>query len=124
VGSWAKWLDKHYWQFWVTLTFAEEVNLTSAIRRFNRWTRDLALRGGARVDWFAAYEYGAANQLHIHVLLAGAASLTRDDIRDAWRFGLTHVVRFHRGGNASRYVSKVVADPRGFYDISRRLTRS
>ncbi len=115
------WLERFAWDFFATLTYRDEPKMPTAQRRFHAWTRVLERRGLGSVSWFAVFEYGGAEQLHAHALLGGGAMLSAFDLRDAWRHGLSHAVRYNPKKGAARYIAKAVADPRAEYDISQTL---
>lgn len=117
--EWGYWLSQFKWDYFASLTFAKEPTVPNARRQFSRWIRRLEQRAGCGVYWFAAIEVGVNERVHIHAIVGSAFRLFPSELEDAWRsWGLADVSRFHREEGADYYVTKFVALPNAYYDVS------
>lgn len=79
--AYASYLGTMEWDYYVTLTFRYPVGSDFALRCAKQWVRRLEQRAQGPVDHFAKCEKGRSALNHIHALVAGPESLTRDHLR-------------------------------------------
>ena len=119
--EWGHLLSQFKWDYFASLTFAKEPTVPNARCQFDRWIRRLEQRAQNGVYWFVAIEVGVNERVHIHALVGDACWLFPSELEDAWqRWGLADVSRFHRDEGADYYVTKSVALPNAYYDVSKR----
>ena len=80
------WLNKFNWDWFVTLTFREDVGIRQALRMFNKWTLELKHDTHCRIEYFMIIETGKFNKYHshIHLLLSCAINEYPDKWERKW----------------------------------------
>lgn len=82
--AWADFVNDFPWQWFVTLTFRDEVHPEKAMKLFRVWIRALnyylfgksATRKGRSVYYVVAHEYQKRGVLHFHALIGADIALT------------------------------------------------
>jgi hypothetical protein len=99
----------HAWHHFVTLTFAHPINESRAAREVHDgYRRRLEQAGKQRVDYFGAVERGAVHgRVHVHLLLSGTSALANEDLKRAWKKGLSSVDLYDPQRGAS-YAAKTL----------------
>jgi hypothetical protein len=109
-NAWNRWLASHDWDFFVTLTFYDEVTPIGGKRRVNRWLREIercASTGNFR--WVRSGGFGPVPEgfdqsdphagLYIcHVMLGGTDSFDVEWWKRRWNSigGSAYIEHFHR----------------------------
>lgn len=126
--DWAEHLAGFEWAHFATLTTRLPATPLQLRDEFERgYVRRLARMAQGPVPWFHVIERGAAGIAHVHVLLAGTEALRLDQLRWAWKLGMTDVERYDAGRGAAYYLTKSIpsvaeVDPEpAEYDVSRRM---
>lgn len=135
--AWADWLQQFWWQWFVTLTFAESMHPEEATKRFNQWIAWLNRKAYSRgwrlnedgVFWVLATEFQRRGVVHFHALIGDVEDLngrvSRRAARNVWypRNGLARVDAIDDGISAiTNYVSKYVAKG-GELEVSSSMRR-
>jgi len=123
-AAWANYLASYPWQWFVTLTFKDEIHPESARKKFGRWIDYVNRQAyGSRyrkrtkgVFWALASEPQKRGVLHYHVLVGDVEDLnnrvSRGDARNRW-YDIEGIGRVdpitHRMGAVTNYVSKYIA---------------
>lgn len=110
------------WDFFVTLTYRLPRSLDGVLRDFKEvFIRRCAYHANRPLYWALVVEATHAGHLHIHALLAGTGSATKEQLKRAWSRGVTSVDRYDPARGAARYMAKNIEhDARTFWDISTR----
>lgn len=67
---WGQWLSEWNWEWFVTLTFREEVGIVKAERLWRRWIRELNEAFGDRVGYFRVMEWHRNRKVpYFHALI-------------------------------------------------------
>lgn len=104
------------WDWWVTLTFRNEVVPDQGVSRIREYLEDLQRSTGKPVGWVLAEEFGGlGGRYHCHLLITGVGRLWR---RFWWseglrRFGRTTIEPFDRERGAAFYTAKYAAKALG-----------
>ena len=79
--SWAEFINQWRWQWWITLTFRDNVTRKTAQRKWNQWLRSIEKELKDEVGYFRASELQSArNVLHFHSLVLNIDRLERYSI--------------------------------------------
>lgn len=104
------------WDWWVTMTFRNEVVPDQGVARIREYLADLQRSTGKPVGWVLAEEFGGwGGRFHCHLLITGVRRLRR---RFWWsecfrRFGRTSIELFDRNRGAAFYTAKYAAKALG-----------
>jgi hypothetical protein len=124
VKAWGEFLSQFSWDWFVTLTFREEVGSFRAHRLFGYFVRDLEKAAGHPIFWFRADEIGPhGGRFHIHALIGNVAHLRRMTWVDGWDrlAGWARILPFDSKRGAAYYTAKYVAKQSGDWEISENL---
>jgi hypothetical protein len=127
--SFGEFLAEFHWDWFVTLTFADDVKTFTAHRRCEAWLKSLEKAAGQPISWFRGDEYGEKfGKLHIHMLIGNVAGLHRFTWMERWkewvpkdrenRNGFARIFPFDPTKGAAFYVAKYVTKQFGDWDIS------
>lgn len=121
--SWADWLkdDRWGWQYFVTLTFKQDVHPEQANRCFRRWVRRINektfgkryRRSGQGITWVRGLEFQRRGVIHFHALFSGLPELwSRFGAMSLWEnlvdnSGFARIFPYRVA--ASNYISKYVS---------------
>jgi hypothetical protein len=120
-AAWGAYLHKFYWDHFATLTFEYPSSADAAIRELHQhWIRRVSRNAQHPIPCAYALERGAGGLLHFHVLTAGTASLTVEQLRQAWRSGISRIEVYDPERGAAWYISKGVLGRCEWYDVTRR----
>ena len=132
--AWGEFVARYPWQWFVTLTFAEDVHPERANKLTRVWLSKLNKflfghrwhkRPPYGVYWVMAQERTKADRIHIHGLISGVNDTRRLEWMDNW-FGLDEISGYSRIWPVnsqiavSMYVTKYVTKD-GEIDFSRNL---
>ena len=122
-AAWASYLTTYPWQWFVTLTFKDEVHPEAARKRYGRWIDYVNRQAyGSRyrkrtkgVFWALAAEPQKRGVLHYHALVGDVENLnnrvSRKDARNRW-YEIEGIGRVdpitHTMGAVTNYVSKYI----------------
>lgn len=121
--GWAELIARYPWEWFVTLTFTEDIHPETAEKSMRYWikqlNRDLY---GCRwykkhpfgVYWISAIEYQKRGVLHLHLLMNGVKSARRLSYMDMWndlgnKNGFARIYPVDNLEAVSRYLCKYVA---------------
>src|SRR5438067_6281095 len=83
--AWGQFLSAFPWDWFVTLTFREEIGSYRAHRLFESFIRALEKAAGTPLFWFRVDEIGGrTGRFHIHALIGNVAHLRRMTWVDWW----------------------------------------
>ena len=135
--AWGEFLYRYRWEWFVTLTFAEDIGKEAAIKKQRHWcnliAKDIYGRKWSekgKLYWVCALEYQKYGRIHFHLLLKGVKNSHRLSWMDRWHeldryTGIARIGpvknRFGTGMYLTKYVSKegdVYFSP-NLYDITR-----
>jgi hypothetical protein len=109
--AWGEFLSQFSWDWFVTLTFRDEVKSFRAHRLFGYLMRDLETAAGVPIFWFRSDEIGeCGGRFHMHALIGNVAHLRRLYWMDEWnrRAGYARILPFDCRRGAAYYVAKYV----------------
>ncbi len=122
VEAWGQFLSQFSWDWFVTLTFRDEVNSFRAHRLFSQFVRELEQAAGVPIFWFRADEIGPhGGRFHIHALIGNVAHLRRMTWVDRWDrlAGYARILPFDaKRGGAPYYCAKYVTKQSGDWELS------
>ena len=120
-SAWSEWLDGMEWDWYVTLTFKNEIHPEQAERNFRRWVRRLnEKRHGKRfrkkgkgISWVRAIEMQRRGVIHFHVLLKGLEGIRYLRGHRLWkvsgkRNGFSWIESYHPHRGATGYLGKYI----------------
>lgn len=114
------------WNWFVTITFRENVVRDLAVARIEEWLADIqAAVGGKQIGWLLAEEFGRmGGRYHCHLLLTGVAQQSR---KFWWseafrRFGRSEIRTFNPEQAAAFYAAKYAAKQLGFIHVGGMLS--
>jgi hypothetical protein len=119
--AWGKMLSRHTWEWFVTMTFTEDVHPEAAVKKWRLWASKLARSlYGARwskkphLYWVVSIEFQKRGVLHLHGLIVGVRDARRLTWMDEWegldyKTGYARIYPVEDNLKASRYVSKYVS---------------
>ena len=122
--GWGQFLSRYEWDWFVTLTFKEQISTFGAHRRVRWFLKDLDRAAGVPIFWFRADEYGERlGRFHIHLLIGNVAHLRRLDWVDEWnrRAGYARIFPFDNTKRAAFYCAKYVTKQSGDWELSENL---
>jgi hypothetical protein len=122
--AWGQFLSQFQWDWFVSLTFRDEVPTFRAYRILGRFLRDLEAAAGVPIYWFRADEYGARlGRFHMHLLIGNVAHLRRLYWMDEWnrRAGYARILPFDDSKGAVFYVAKYITKQGGEWAVSENL---
>ena len=117
--SLGEFLSEFQWDWYVTLTFAGDIQTFAARNRCSAWLRSLEKAADQPIAWFRGDEYGEKfGKFHMHLLIGGVAHLHRFTWMKRWeRNGYARIFEFDSSQAAPFYVSKYVTKQFGEWDI-------
>lgn len=125
-GAWGQFLSQFPWDWFVTLTFRNEVPTFRAYRMVESFLRDIEADAGVPIHWFRGDEYGPRlGRLHMHLLIGNVAHLRRLYWMDEWnvRAGYARILPFDDNKRAAFYVAKYITKQGGEWAMSDNLGR-
>ena len=125
LQAYGEWLSLYEWDWWTTLTFAQERRSNgAAFRALNRWIRgidlDLWRQPHTAPYWFAATEMGAqTGRLHLHTLLGNVGNLARSFAWKQWfkQYGRASILPYDPRRGAGYYIAKYVSKDLSDYEV-------
>jgi len=120
--GWAELIVRYPWQWFVTLTFTDDIHPEAALKSMRVWLSKLNRELFGRrwnekipydVYWIAAIEYQKRGVIHFHLLINGVRDTRRLSYMDIWanmgnKNGWARVEPVKKNIAASTYVSKYV----------------
>lgn len=122
--AWGQFLSQFPWDWFVNLTFRDEIQTFRAYRILERFLRDLEAAAEVPIYWFRADEYGARlGRFHMHLLIGNTAHLRRLYWMDEWnrRAGYARILPFDGSKGAAFYIAKYITKQGGEWSISENL---
>ena len=122
--AWGQFLSEFSWDWFLTLTFKDEVGSFRAHRLFGFFVRDIEKAAGLPIFWFRADEIGThGGRFHIHALMGNVAHLRRLTWMDRWNklAGIARILPFNAKRGAAYYCAKYVTKQSGDWDLSDNL---
>jgi hypothetical protein len=104
--AWVEDLSRLPWSHFATLTTRYESSAERLLNECRRYARRLERMAQGPVHWFAAAEGLEYGWPHVHMLITGAASLSRAQLARWWTLGQTRIRRYAPGGGAIAYTVK------------------
>jgi hypothetical protein len=124
VAGWGQFLSGFPWDWFLTLTFKDEVGSFRAHRLFGFFVRDIEKAAGLPIFWFRADEIGFhGGRFHIHALIGNVAHLRRLTWTDRWNklAGIARILPFDSKRGAAYYCAKYVTKQSGDWELSDNL---
>jgi len=82
---WAKWLNEWDWEWFVTLTFRQQVGIVEADKLWRKWIRELNEALDERVGYFRVMEWHKGRKVpHFHALMLNLQGTRRLTWMDRW----------------------------------------
>ena len=120
--GWAELISRYPWEWFVTLTFTDDIHPEAALKSMRVWLSKLNREVfGHRwyknvpygVYWVAAIEYQKRGVLHLHLLITGVGDTRRLSYMDIWaemgnKNGWARVEAVEANNAVSMYLSKYV----------------
>jgi len=123
--AWGQFLSRFPWDWFLSLTFRDDVKSFRAHRLYGYFVRDLEkAAGGTPIFWFRADEIGPrGGRFHMHALIGNVAHLRRMSWIDRWDrlAGYARIVPFNARKGAAYYCAKYVTKQFGDWDLSDNL---
>jgi hypothetical protein len=122
--GWGQFLSRFSWDWFLSLTFRDEVKSFRAHRLFGYFVRDLERAAGIPIFWFRADEIGShGGRFHIHALIGNVGHLRRLSWMDRWNClaGYARILPFEARKGAAYYCAKYVTKQSGDWDLSQNL---
>ncbi len=121
--GWAELIARYPWEWFVTLTFVEDIHPEAALKVMKFWlsklNRELFGRRWYKklphgVYWVVAIEYQKRGVLHLHLLISGVKNTRRLTYMDIWeglgnKNGYARIYKVDSQIAVSKYLSKYVA---------------
>jgi len=123
--GWGQFLSGFPWDWFVTLTFRDEVVSFRAHRLFARFVREIEKAAGMPIFWFRADEIGPrGGRFHIHALMGNVAQLRRMFWIDRWNeiAGYARILSFDARRGAAYYCAKYVVKQINDWELSDNLS--
>jgi hypothetical protein len=123
--AWGQFLSEFDWDWFVTLTFRDEIKSFSAHRYFERFARDIEKQAAQPIFWFRADEEGSRlGRFHIHALFGNVAHLRRLYWMDVWseRAGYARILEFQKMKGGAYYCAKYVTKELSDWEMSSNIT--
>ncbi len=122
--AWGQFLSGFPWDWFVTLTFREEIGSYRAHRLFESFIRALEKAAGIPLFWFRVDEIGGrTGRFHIHALIGNVAHLRRMTWVDWWDrvAGYARILPFEAKRGAAYYCAKYLTKQLGDWELSDNL---
>jgi hypothetical protein len=122
--AWGQFLSQFVWDWFLSLTFREDVKSFRAHRLFGYFVRDLEKDAGIPIFWFRADEIGPqGGRFHLHALIGNVAHLRRMTWVDRWNrlAGYARILPFNERKGAAYYCAKYVTKQNGDWELSNNL---
>lgn len=122
--AWGEFLSGFPWDWFVTLTFREEVSSFRAHRLFTYFVRALEKAAGIPIFWFRVDEIGSRlGRFHIHALIGNVAHLRRMTWVDWWDriAGYARILPFSAKCGAAYYCGKYMTKQSADWELSDNL---
>jgi hypothetical protein len=123
--GWGQFLSGFPWDWFVTLTFRDEVMSFRAHRLFARFVREIEKAAKMPIFWFRADEIGPrGGRFHIHALMGNVAQLRRMYWIDRWNeiAGYARILSFDSKRGAAYYCAKYVVKQINDWELSDNLS--
>lgn len=124
---WAEWLNEWDWEWFVTLTFKEEVGIMKAERLWRRWVRELNEALDDRVGYFRVMEWQKNRKVpHFHALMLNLHGARRLTWMDRWNAlaGYARIWPYQKDKGADHYLSKYVIKSLADYEFGGCVLRT
>ncbi len=122
--GWGQFLSQFSWDWFVTLTFRDEVKSFTAHRLFGRFARAIERAAEQPIFWFRADEIGSrGGRFHIHALFGNVSHLRRLFWMDRWSevAGYARILPFNEKRGAAYYCAKYVTKQDGDWEMSANI---
>tara|TARA_Y100000310_G_scaffold322439_1_gene381505 strand:- start:160 stop:660 length:501 start_codon:yes stop_codon:yes gene_type:complete len=122
-SNYAEWLNGYNWSWWATLTFADLQSNITALKKFDKWMRQISCLSLYNTDpfWFVACELGKEfGRLHLHALVGGIPKDFPPEIPEGWweySNGWAQVDEFVKEKGAEGYITKYITKDTGEWQI-------
>jgi hypothetical protein len=119
------WLNDYDWDWYVTLTFRNDIGEYYARENFQRFHKEIRHRNGYRPEFVRVTEYQQRGVPHYHSLMLNVGGLRRMDMVD-WcynQFGISRIFPYDRDRGASYYLGKYILKGNGDIQLSRGLRK-
>lgn len=125
--AYGEFISRWPWEWFVTLTFAEDIHPDAAFKKVRVWTSKLAAslygrrwytRGG--LYWICAEEYQKQGRIHFHLLMAGVRDTRRLTWMDKWhrldrKTGFARIEAVNSNTGTSHYLAKYLGKDGNVY---------
>jgi hypothetical protein len=120
--AWGEFLGRLPWQYFVTLTFRNEVNLDLASKEAYRWLCLVGYLCRRPIVWAYAIEISRNQMPHVHAVIEGAGDPNLKTLAATWqmRNGHADIARVYDARRVALYSTKQAA--RGDVVLSDTLT--
>jgi hypothetical protein len=121
LEGWGQLLSRFLWDWFLTLTYRDEVKSFRAHRLYQVFVREIEKAAGLPIFWFRADEIGPhGGRFHIHALIGNVAHLRRMFWVDRWNelAGFARILPFDARRGAAHYVAKYVVKQFGDWQLS------
>lgn len=122
--AFGQFLSQFLWDWFLSLTFRDEVTSFRAHRLFARFVSELEKAAGIPIFWFRADEIGPrGGRFHLHALIGNVAHLRRMSWIDRWGqlAGYARILPFDAQKGAAYYCTKYATKQNGDWDLSDNL---
>lgn len=120
--GWAEFIGRYHWEWFVTLTFTDDIHPEAALKSMHVWKSKLNREVfGHRwnekkpygVYWVVAIEYQKRGVLHLHLLISGVGNTRRLSYMDIWaemgnKNGWARIEPVDKNDAVSMYLTKYV----------------
>jgi len=118
--TWANWLNKWDWEWFVTLTFKYSVTLNQAERYWRKWVRKLNSKIDDQIGYFRVTELQQFRYVpHFHTLILNTKNARRLTLMDCWdkvlHAGYARIYSYEKDKGAAYYLTKNIVNPLGDY---------
>ena len=115
----AYWLNNYNWDWYVTLTFRDDVNNKKAFKLFNTWKIDLKKASNNKIQYVMIIEKSKFREdiPHIHLLLSGAKYEKPNEWEGKWFSiaGIAMIELYDSNMGAKYYLGEKIA--RGYSEM-------
>src|SRR3954471_22086969 len=103
--SWAAFLSKFDWKWFVTLTFRHPLSAARAHLCFTAFIAEMENASNSPLFWFAVEERGATGRVHIHLLVLGVDPRLKRKWEATWFScaGTAQIREYVPDGGAAKY---------------------
>lgn len=123
--NWVKFLNQWDWEWFVTLTFADDISVHTAGVRFKRWFRMLNRRRDNQVGYFMATEWHKNRKVpHFHLLMLGVGNSRRLTWMDKWYPGYARIWPYNKNKGAAHYLTKYITKELADYQLGGVLLKT